>query len=67
MSHPNYPYTEADNKILSAVHQKIKQQLEFIYADVALDSSAEHLAHQLIKTMRLDQDCYEAKPYINNW
>jgi sucrose phosphorylase len=52
---------------LGALHQKIRQQIEFIYAEVALDTGADYLATDLLQIMRLDKICHPQRPYHNNW
>ena len=50
-----------------AIHQKLKQQLEFIYAEIAIEVSIDHLATDLMQRMRLDQQAQPVAPYQNKW
>lgn len=52
---------------LGPLQQKIKQQLEFIYSEVALETNSEQLADDLIQIMRLNEHCHGVRPYQNNW
>lgn len=67
MYEPEHSTDELSKELLSALHQKIKQQIEFIYADIALDTGADYLATDLLKIMRLDEICHPQRPYHNNW
>ena len=56
----------SDN-LQSLIYQKLKQQLEFIYAEVALETSVDYLAKELISLMRLDTEAHAVEPYQNKW
>lgn len=52
---------------LEPIHQKVRQQIEFIYAEVALDTTIDILADELVQIMRLDEVRHPLRPYHNNW
>lgn len=53
--------------VLVALKNKLIQQLNFIYKDVALTTSSEQLSDQLIQLMRLDELCFTPVAYQNHW
>lgn len=60
---------EHDNteNVLAALKNKLVQQLNFIYKDVALTTTSEQLSEQLIRLMRLDELCFTPVAYQNHW
>lgn len=53
--------------VIKALHQKIEQQLTFIYKDVELDINLTEFAARLINIMNIADDCQQVQPFQNHW
>ena len=68
MNQPQHPKSGGQKpNLLDFIHHKLVQQLEFIYAEVALEISVDHLARDLMSLMRLDDTAHPVEPYENKW
>lgn len=52
---------------VNLLKDKLTQQLDFIYQDVAIDQQSDAIAQQLIEIMRLGALEQMAKPYVSHW
>lgn len=59
--------TENETLILSQCKQKLRQQLDIIYKDVALTQSFENIADDLISIMRLSESIHPVEMHKNHW
>lgn len=54
-------------EVITALTQKIEQQLAFIYKDVERDINFSALANKLITLMKIKDDCELVQPFQNHW
>ncbi len=53
--------------ILTQLSERLQQQLSVIYDGIAIKTSYDTLSLELIKMMRLNENCFEPIPYVNHW